>query len=130
MTLVTGAAAVVLLVMSGRADARVGRHDAPARIDDVPAMTAPVWSVAVLQVLVPCALILWVWRRRPATRLEWVTGVAAGASAFAVLAIVLPWSVVPWWMRRVYAVAGLVVVSISVVRSRRRPSVNMPGRRS
>ncbi len=92
-------------------------------------MTVLVWSIAVLQVLVPCALILWVWRRRPATRLEWVTGVAAGASAFAVLAIVLPWSVVPWWMRRVYAVAGLVVVSISVVRSRRRPSVNMPGRR-
>lgn len=92
-------------------------------------MTVLVWTVAVLQVLVPCALILWVWRRRPATGLEWVTGVAVGASAFAVLAIVLPWSVVPWWLRRLYAVARLIAVSISVVRSWRRPFMDMPGRR-
>jgi hypothetical protein len=63
------------------------------------------------QVVLPLSVLLWLWRRRATSRLEWLAGVATAVSILAAVSLVLPWSIVPWYTRHVYAVGvlGLVI---------------------
>lgn len=83
-----------------------------------------------LQLILPTAALVWLWRRHAAGWIDWLIGVVVALSAIVALSLVLPWLVVPWQARYVYVGAGVVLAARSWTRrSAERPFERTGGRR-
>lgn len=64
-----------------------------------------------LQVLLPLALLLSLWRGQPASRAAWLLHAVGAACYFAIIALAVPWLVVPWYA--LYAYVALFVAALA-----------------
>jgi hypothetical protein len=53
--------------------------------------------LTVVQVIVPLALLFWLWWRKPLTRLELLAGMTSAIGTLAAFGVGLPWMAVPWY---------------------------------
>jgi len=66
-----------------------------------------------LQVAAPIAILIWLWRRQPAGRVDWFINALAGLSIVIAVTLIAPWMMVPWQASYFYVAAAFAAAARS-----------------
>ncbi|MET0695099.1 MAG: peptidoglycan DD-metalloendopeptidase family protein [Propionibacteriaceae bacterium] len=82
---------------------------------------------SVILLLVAVVLTVNLWRRRPATKTEWLLGALCAGSVTTYAVLVQPWDFVSYYLRPLLVVAGMGALVVSLVRAWHTPWWRSPG---
>jgi murein DD-endopeptidase MepM/ murein hydrolase activator NlpD len=60
-----------------------------------------------LQLVLPASIVIWLWRRQPTGRVDWLMNVLGVLSIVVALAVIAPWLMVPWQLGYGYIAGAL-----------------------